>query len=88
MQLNKKIKLFYKREDNESSVRMIWPLGLFFWGKVWTMVAWCEMRNDYRQFRIDRIEQLKVKHDGFITDEKQTLKHYLLQACENDKKKM
>ena len=31
------------------------PLGLWFWGKVWTLVAWCEMRGDFRAFRIDRI---------------------------------
>ena len=31
------------------------PLGLWFWGKVWTLVAWCELRDDFRAFRIDRI---------------------------------
>ena len=34
------------------------PLGLFFWGAVWTLAAWCELRNDYRNFRIDRIQKL------------------------------
>ena len=31
------------------------PLGLWFWGKVWTLVAWCEFRDDFRLFRIVRI---------------------------------
>ena len=34
------------------------PLGLWFWGKVWTLVAWCEKRGDFRTFRIDRIAVL------------------------------
>ena len=38
-----------------ASVRDVRPLGLWFWGKVWTLVAWCEMRDDFRAFRIDRI---------------------------------
>ena len=35
--------------------RPVRPLGLWFWGKVWTLVAWCELRDDFRMFRIDRI---------------------------------
>jgi predicted DNA-binding transcriptional regulator YafY len=38
------------------------PLGLWFWGKVWTLAAWCELRNDFRAFRIDRIAT--VNHAG------------------------
>jgi predicted DNA-binding transcriptional regulator YafY len=35
-------------------------LGLWFWGKVWTLVAWCELRGDFRMFRIDRITEIDV----------------------------
>ena len=37
---------------------MLWPLGLFYWGRVWTLGAWCELRGDYRSFRIDRFAAL------------------------------
>ncbi|CDL47186.1 Transcriptional regulator, DeoR family [Klebsiella pneumoniae ISC21] len=30
--------------------REVLPLGLFFWGERWLLVAWCELRNDYRNF--------------------------------------
>jgi len=76
-----KINLDYKRADGQASTRIIWPLGLFFWGKVWTLVAWCEIRNDYRQFRIDRIQQYKTEDVFFKTNEQQTLNYYLLQVC-------
>lgn len=46
----------YCDEAGRSSERIVRPLGLFFWGKVWTLVAWCELRNDFRTFRVDRIE--------------------------------
>ena len=45
----------YSDEAGKSSQRDIRPLGLWFWGKVWTLVAWCELRDDFRAFRIDRI---------------------------------
>lgn len=49
------LKLDYKDEGGRGSMRDVRPLGLWFWGKVWTLVAWCEMRDDFRAFRIDRI---------------------------------
>jgi predicted DNA-binding transcriptional regulator YafY len=47
--------LDYRDENGNGSARDIRPLGLWFWGRVWTLVAWCEMRGDFRTFRIDRI---------------------------------
>ena len=47
--------LDYRDEAGRSTVREVRPLGLWFWGKVWTLVAWCELRDDFRAFRIDRI---------------------------------
>ncbi len=78
-----KIQLDYKRADGQTSSRKIWPLGLFFWGKVWTVVAWCEARGDYRQFRVDRIEQYTIENEFFKTEEQQTLNYYLLQVCDD-----
>src|SRR5690606_19597881 len=50
----------YRDEAGRVSERDIRPLGLWFWGKVWTLVAWCEMRNDFRAFRIDRISSVVI----------------------------
>lgn len=49
----------------ESSERHVRPLALFFWGKVWTLASWCELRNDYRTFRIDRIQKLEETERRF-----------------------
>ena len=47
----------YSDADGSTTDRRVRPLGLWFWGKVWTLIAWCELRNDFRMFRIDRIAE-------------------------------
>jgi predicted DNA-binding transcriptional regulator YafY len=46
--------LRYQDESGQVTERDVLPLGLFFWGERWLLVAWCELRNDYRNFRLDR----------------------------------
>jgi predicted DNA-binding transcriptional regulator YafY len=46
--------LHYRDEAGQLSWRDVQPLGLFFWGEHWLLVAWCERRGDYRSFRLDR----------------------------------
>jgi predicted DNA-binding transcriptional regulator YafY len=48
--------LSYRDQNDQKTKRPVRPLGLWFWGKVWTLVAWCELRNDFRIFRLDRID--------------------------------
>jgi len=50
----------YASEKGEQTERVIRPLGLFFWGKTWTLAAWCEMRTGFRNFRLDRINAAVV----------------------------
>jgi predicted DNA-binding transcriptional regulator YafY len=57
--------LDYRDEAGRPTARDVRPLGLWFWGKVWTLVAWCEMRDDFRAFRIDRIDRLTLAGRSF-----------------------
>jgi predicted DNA-binding transcriptional regulator YafY len=41
------------------------PLGLYFWGNRWTLAAWCELREDYRSFRPDRMRTVTVEERRF-----------------------
>ena len=50
----------YTREDGAESERDVRPLGLYFWGRKWTLAAWCELRSDYRTFRPDRMRDLQL----------------------------
>lgn len=53
----RRLEIAYLDESGAATERVIRPLGLWFWGKVWTLVAWCEFREDFRMFRVDRISE-------------------------------
>lgn len=53
-----RLTLSYADAGGVETERVVRPLGLWFWGKVWTLVAWCELRNDFRMFRADRIKDM------------------------------
>jgi predicted DNA-binding transcriptional regulator YafY len=50
----------YRDEAGAQTARIVRPLGLWFWGTVWTLVAWCELRQGFRMFRVDRITATEV----------------------------
>jgi predicted DNA-binding transcriptional regulator YafY len=57
----------------QASRRTVRPLGCFFWGEVWTLAAWCETREDFRSFRVDRIDALEVLPERFRDEPGRTL---------------
>ena len=61
---SRKARLDYTRLDGVASSRIIWPLGLVFWGETWTLAAWCELRGDFRSFRPDRMQDVAILDDG------------------------
>ena len=67
----------YTKEDGEPSVRRLHPLALYFGGGVWTLTAWCELRNDFRSFRVDRIQHADTLADKFTPKAGQTLADFL-----------
>jgi predicted DNA-binding transcriptional regulator YafY len=50
----------YKDEGGMGTERKVRPLGLYFWGQRWTLAAWCEMREDFRNFRLDRAANVAI----------------------------
>jgi predicted DNA-binding transcriptional regulator YafY len=77
----RKVRFDYQREDNEKSTRTVHPLGLFYWGKVWTLVAWCELRDSFRHFRLDRMSHIASLEDRYESVAGRTLQDFLAQ-CE------
>lgn len=72
--------LAYSREDGQPSVRRVHPLALYFWGGTWTLAAWCELRNDFRSFRVDRVEHADALRENFTPRAGQTLADFLRRA--------
>ncbi len=75
----RKVRFGYMRADGEPSERVVRPLAAFFWGKVWTMTAWCELREGFRNFRVDRIASAELLDDTFSEEPGRTLADYLEQ---------
>ena len=67
------MRLDYRDEAGRQTERDVRPLGLWFWGKVWTLIGWCEMRDDFRAFRIDRIAGLDNAGRTFRPERGKTL---------------
>ncbi|MCW8955908.1 MAG: YafY family transcriptional regulator [Gammaproteobacteria bacterium] len=77
-----KIDFNYVREDGQESIRRVHPLGLFYWGKVWTLVGWCELRDAFRHFRLDRMTHCKQNEQSFEPIDGRRLQDYLTLECE------
>ena len=60
-----KLHIHYRDLKDTTSQRTVRPLGCFFWGQVWTLAAWCESRQDFRSFRVDRIDTMGVLDERF-----------------------
>ncbi|MGB3277759.1 MAG: YafY family protein [Pseudorhodobacter sp.] len=70
----------YRALDEEVTTRNIRPLQTDYWGRVWTLSAWCDLRQDFRAFRIDRIARCRSTGACFVDEPGKTLQDYLVQV--------
>jgi predicted DNA-binding transcriptional regulator YafY len=80
----RKVTLHYLDARESVSQRLVRPLGLFFWGQTWTLAAWCELRTNFRNFRLDRIAQLVLTEDDFELVSPCTLHDYRIAMLAQD----
>ncbi|HAU6294682.1 TPA: WYL domain-containing protein, partial [Klebsiella oxytoca] len=75
--------LRYRDEAGNQSQREVLPLGLFFWGERWLLVTWCELREDYRCFRLDRCLEISATGRHFSERADRSLSDFLRKVrCE------
>jgi predicted DNA-binding transcriptional regulator YafY len=72
------LEISYTAGEGAYSSRQIEPLGLYYWGRTWTLAAWCRLRNDFRSFRIDRIGEMGATGEKIKVAKGRTLRDYLL----------
>ena len=61
----RKVEIAYRDRDEIPSSRIIWPIALAFFERSRVVAAWCELRQDFRHFRTDRINDLKVSDQRY-----------------------
>jgi predicted DNA-binding transcriptional regulator YafY len=73
------VRIEYSDDMGALSQRAIRPLGLEYWGKFWTLTAWCDLRADFRVFRLDRITKCEVTEKKFKPEKGKNYEDYLKQ---------
>jgi predicted DNA-binding transcriptional regulator YafY len=68
----RKLRLVYLDNDGARTTRIAWPLAIGFYERLRILVAWCELRTDFRHFRTDRIASA-VRLDERLPRSRQTL---------------
>lgn len=72
-----KIHFSYRDFAGRETVRTVRPLSLAYFGPVWILAAWCELRDDFRTFRLDRMCDFEVLQDRFRPEPGKTLHDFL-----------
>jgi predicted DNA-binding transcriptional regulator YafY len=64
----RKMRIAYLDRNGLRSERIIWPIAMAYYVDVTLIGAWCELRTDYRNFRVDRIATAEVLDERFPAD--------------------
>ena len=79
-----KIDILYRDSAENETNRIIWPLLTVFFDPVQLLVGWCELRQGFRNFRIDRIFAFSTLENRFPPSKKFELKAFLEQQRKVD----
>jgi predicted DNA-binding transcriptional regulator YafY len=72
-----KVHFCYRDGEERTSARTVRPLALSFYGPAWLLAAWCELRQDFRSFRLDRMAGLEVLDERFRPEPGKTIHDFL-----------
>jgi predicted DNA-binding transcriptional regulator YafY len=70
---------YESRYAEEASWRLIEPIGLCHYSSRWHLFAWCRLREDYRDFRLDRIKELQLTGETFKGKAHLSISEYMAQ---------
>ncbi|WP_447502431.1 helix-turn-helix transcriptional regulator [Aeromonas caviae] len=72
----RKVSLSYRDLKEESSERTVWPCALGYFDQVRVLVAWCELRQAFRHFRVDRISAMRLEAEPYPGSRERQLKEW------------
>ena len=67
----------------ETTERLVEPLGLLHYSNAWHLIGWCRLRNDYRDFKVNRITRLQVKEERVDISKHKSLTEYISNIARN-----
>ena len=73
----RKLRFHYVRRDGTGLTRTVRPVGLYFWGRGWSLAAWCEVRHDWRNFVPSGMHELEELDETFADDPDTTLERFV-----------
>ena len=72
----RKVTLVYRDESGKDSQRVVWPIGIAYFDAQRLVIGWCELRQDFRSFRTDRMVEAKVMTEKYQERRKALLKRW------------
>jgi len=81
-----RVEFRYRDRAAAATRRRVRPLALAFYGPIWLLATWCELRQDFRAFRLDRISGLVVLDEAFAPEPGRTIADYLKHDTEQSQK--
>jgi predicted DNA-binding transcriptional regulator YafY len=72
----RKVELVYRDENGKDTERVVWPIGIAYFDAQRLVIAWCELRQDFRSFRTDRMTKATVSKDKYQERRKVLLKRW------------
>lgn len=79
-----KVRLHYRDAKEEDSQRIVRPLCLSFFAPRWMVTTWCELRSGFRNFRLDRIQEISALDDSFTDEPGKSLDDFLRLMTQED----
>jgi len=80
IQASEVLSLTYRDLAGRTTTQRIRPLQLEYWGRLWTLLAWCERRRAFHSFRIDLVESVSRTEGHFYAEPGKTLADYRARA--------
>ncbi|OEK00111.1 DNA-binding transcriptional regulator [Roseivirga sp. 4D4] len=77
------IEMTYQAKDKEPTWRKIEPMAVYSFNDNWIVLGWCHLREDYRAFRLDRIQHFQILDETF-EDRHFDLAQYFVRCSEID----
>lgn len=72
---------YFSHYNQSTNIRKVVPIGILYYAGYWHLIAWCLLRNEYRDFRVDRIRALQDLGSHALKQKLLTLDEYLQQMA-------